>query len=106
MSYIAAHELVDREGVEFLYEVTDDRHTKKGRLGEERNTSWRKTKQEHGIDQGVWMIEDEDDGPVERHVLDSRDLDSPEVNPQRKSQERNNDMSDHAVPWFSALVCG
>ena len=41
------------------------------------------------------MIEDEDNGLVARDVLDTRDLDPLEVDPQRESEERNDDVANH-----------
>jgi hypothetical protein len=51
------------------------------------------------------MVEDKDYGRIERHMLDTRDLNALKVNPQRKPHDGNYDAANHsyrfADPCFS-----
>ncbi len=55
---------IDRQRVERLNEVADDRHPKQWRFGQKRNSSRREAKQKHRIDQRVRMIQYKDDRRV------------------------------------------
>jgi hypothetical protein len=49
------------------------------------------------------MVEDKDYGRIERHMLDTRNLNALKVNPQRKPHDGNYDATNHGAPPWSAV---
>src|SRR5215208_502321 len=86
---------VNGQRVDSFNEITYDGHVKQWRLGQKRNLSRREAKQEHRIDQGVWVIEYENDGGFEWDVFETGDLNTLEVDPQREPYEGDYQATNH-----------
>ena len=75
---------VDRQRIERAHKIFNYRHSKERGFGKKRNRAWGQTKQESGIDQRVWVIEDKDDRTVTWHMFQTGHLNAAIINTQGK----------------------
>jgi hypothetical protein len=77
---------VDGDRLHRADERADDRRLEERGLGEERDAARRVAEDEHGIDQPVRVVQDEDGRAAAGHALAAHHLDAPEEDAQREAQ--------------------
>jgi hypothetical protein len=84
---------VDGDRLHRADERADDRRLEERGLGEERDAARRVAEDEHGIDQPVRVVQDEDGRAAPRHALFPDDLDAPEEDAQREAEHGDENAS-------------
>ena len=75
--------------------VTKYRHAKQRRLRQERNPAGCQAEKKRRINQGIRMIENEDDRALSRYVLQTHHFDAPKIDAHRESKNGNNEPASH-----------
>jgi hypothetical protein len=86
---------VDRKRIHGANDKAQNRIVEERGFGEKRNFARSKAQQERRIDERVGVIENEDNRVRAWHIVEADYFHVPEIDPHRKSQERNNDSAGH-----------